>query len=323
MTCTPPLNLASPERGGRTLCPGQSMRVADLPQPVAALDGRHPCFSSGESHPRTGRLHLPVSPGCNLSCAFCRRSFNDAEHRPGVAHGLIRPEQAADAVGRALALCPDISVVGIAGPGDPLATDHAIRTFELIHARFPDLIKCVSTNGLALPEKAGRLLSAGVRSVTVTVNAVDPAIAAAIVPRIAHGGRVIKGEAAAAILIEKQIEGIRLVASGGAAIKINTVLVPGVNDGHVETVARTVAAAGASLVNIIPLIPEHAFAHLAPPPPAMVSQAREEAGRHLPVFSHCQRCRADACGIPGVSDVSAALWGVAGLDFGQATFSHG
>jgi nitrogen fixation protein NifB len=47
-----------------------------------------------------------------------------------------------------LKLCPEITVVGIAGPGDPLATTHALETFKLIHNRYPQLIKCLSTNGL-------------------------------------------------------------------------------------------------------------------------------------------------------------------------------
>jgi nitrogen fixation protein NifB len=52
-----------------------------------------------------------------------------------------------------------------------------------------------------------------------------------------------------------------------------------------------------------------------------VHRAREAARRHLAVFSHCQRCRADACGVPGISDFSAELYGDTLV--AEPTFSHG
>ena len=93
-----------------------------------------------------------ASPGCNIACAFCRRDFNRNEQRPGVATRLLTPDQAIGIVERALTLLPNLAVVGIAGPGDPLSTPHAIETFRLVHARWPHLVLCLSTNGLMLPQ---------------------------------------------------------------------------------------------------------------------------------------------------------------------------
>lgn len=305
------------------MCPGQQMRVASA-SPFPQLEGRHPCFSlTAEGHAKSGRLHLPVSPGCNIRCRFCKRDFNDSERRPGVAHGLLSPEQALEVVARALKLCPQITVIGIAGPGDTLMTDHAIRTFEMIHAAYPRLINCLSTNGLLLPEKAERVVNAGVETVTVTVNAVDPKIQAQINPSILYQRRWRHGEEAAALLIANQIAGIRRVVELGGVVKVNTVLVPGINQDHVGAVAETVAAAGASLINIIPLIPQHELANIAAPTPAALEKARAAAAGHLAVFSHCQRCRADACGIPGISEFSGELYGISAADFHASTFSHG
>lgn len=61
-----------------------------------------------------------------------------------------------------------------AGPGDTLATDYALETFRLVKEHHPELIKCMSTNGLLLYERADEIIEIGVESVTVTVNAVDP-----------------------------------------------------------------------------------------------------------------------------------------------------
>jgi nitrogen fixation protein NifB len=104
-------------------------------------------------------------------------------------------------------------------------------------------------------------------------------------------------------------------------VKINTVLVPGINDRHVGDVARAAAAAGASLINVIALIPQHEFSYLPAPSQAQLELARRDAAEYLTVFSHCQRCRADACGIPGVSEFSEQVYGDS--LFAAATFSHG
>ena len=136
---------------------------------------KHPCLG-GDAHFKYGRIHLPVSPACNIQCRFCRRSFNKYENRPGVTNTIVSPEESLAVVEKAIKLCPYITVVGIAGPGDPLATTHALDTFKLIHRKHPKLIKCLSTNGLLLEENAQKLVEAGVTTVTVTVNAVRPEI---------------------------------------------------------------------------------------------------------------------------------------------------
>jgi nitrogen fixation protein NifB len=323
MTSLPPLSPCSAQSGGAAQRCAGHRNPAAAESPFPHLEGRHPCFSlTPEGHSQAARLHLPVSPACNITCRFCHRAFNDTDHRPGVARALVSPDQAVDVVRRALDLCPSLAVVGIAGPGDTLCTDHALRAFSFIHAAFPDLINCLSTNGLRLAEKAEAIVAAGIKTVTVTVNAVDPTIEAAISPSITYRGQRLTGTAAAARLILNQIEGIRRISALGGVVKVNTVLIPGLNDTHVEAVARTVAAAGAAMINLIPLLPAFDFADRPAPSAAQLAKAQAAAGAHLTVFSHCRRCRADACGIPGQSDVSAALYGGTGMN-SAATFSHG
>lgn len=303
-------------------CAAQAMRMVATAPAFPELEGRHPCFSTtAEGHARAARLHLPVSPGCNIDCAFCIRDFNRRDQRPGVATRLLTPQQAVAIVARALELCPSINVVGIAGPGDPLATPHALQTFALVRERWPELVLCLSTNGLMLPDRIDKIAALGISTLTVTVNAVDPQIQAQVTPKIAWQRKRLNGVVAGERLIANQLEGIARAAAHGLTVKVNTVLIPTVNDHHIEAVAERVAAAGANLINIIPLIPQHGFAHLKPPGMLMRYAARAAAEKYLRVFTHCQRCRADACGIPGVSDYAQQLYGddiVA-----EPTFSHG
>ncbi|MDR3354345.1 MAG: radical SAM protein [Synergistaceae bacterium] len=278
----------------------------------------HPCFSSG-AHNKYGRLHLPVSASCNIQCRFCNRSFNRDEVRPGVASGILPHGEAVDTVRRALDLCPEITVVGIAGPGDTLASGSAINAFRAVHEAYPDLIMCLSTNGLMLPDRAEELADVGVRTVTVTVNAVDPEILEKIVAYIIFEGRRITGRPMGDILTRRQLEGIRKMKALGATVKVNSVLIPGINDAHIGDIARETGEAGADIFNIIPLIPQHEMAHITPPDCAMLQEARNEAGKYVDVFRHCKHCRADACGIPGISDFSGKLYNGREME----TFSHG
>ncbi len=278
---------------------------------------KHPCFSNS-AHDKCGRLHIPSSPSCNIQCRFCRRDFNREEIRPGVSRGLVAPEKAVELVRRALIVCPEITVVGIAGPGDTLATDHALRTFEAIHHIWPKLINCMSTNGLNLPGKAERLAAAGVRTLTVTVNAVDPEIQKKIIAGIVYEGQHIKGREAAEILIARQLAGIKEASATGLIVKVNTVLIPGVNATHVGEIAAAVAKAGAQLMNIIPLLPQADFSTLPPPNAMELEAAFAAASAEIDVFRHCKRCRADAVGIPGGRDFGDVLY-----EQREDTFSHG
>ncbi len=176
----------------------------------------------------------------------------------------------------------------------------------------------MSTNGLLLPDKAERIIDIGIRTVTVTVNAIQPEILAKLCTYVIINKRLLNGIEAARHLIEAQLKGINKITSLGAVVKINTVLAPGINDQHIKEIAEATACAGASMINIIPLIPQYEMHEHPKPNCDEVQQARDAAEKHLPVFRHCMQCRADAVGIPGVSEFRHMLYSDAPL-----VFSHG
>ncbi|MDR0391537.1 MAG: radical SAM protein [Planctomycetaceae bacterium] len=281
------------------------------------ISQQHPCFSK-EAHNKFGRLHLPISPSCNIQCRFCTRSINTTENRPGVTATVLKPENAVETVQKALQFCPEITVVGIAGPGDTLATDDALQALRAVHEVFPNLIKCLSTNGLLLPDKIDEIKEAGIQSVTVTVNAVDPVIVSQIVSHIVWRGEILRGIAMGQILVARQMEGIRKLTNQGITVKVNTVLIPEINEDHIADIAFSVREAGAVIYNIIPLIPQGEFIKLTPPNCEILRKAKSTATQYIEVFDHCRHCRADACGIPGVNDFARQLYGNR-----METFSHG
>lgn len=287
---------------------------------IEELEKNHPCF--GGCRFNAGRIHLPVSAGCNIACRFCDRKINDVEIRPGVTSKVISPDEANSFIDKALEMVPNLKVAGIAGPGDTLASDKAFETFRKISEKHPELLKCMSTNGLLLYERADELIDVGIDTLTVTVNAVDSEIEAKINEYIIFHGKFYMGEAGARILIENQLKGIKKVAEAGVTVKVNTVLVPGINDEHIEIIAKTVKEAGAVIYNIIPLIPQHKLSHISCPTCEEIEKARAAAEKHIKVFRHCAHCRADAVGVPGLSEYSKQVFQGRLKDV-KETFSHG
>jgi nitrogen fixation protein NifB len=196
-------------------------------------------------------------------------------------------------------LGPLIKVIGIAGPGDPLANDETFETFGMVEKEFPHLIKCMSTNGLLLPEKLEILDELNLCSVTVTVNALDPEVGSRIYSHILYHGKRYSGREAAEILVANQLEGIKKAADCGMTVKVNTVYIPGVNETQIPLLSNTVKKLGASVMNIMPLIPQAEFAHIVPPTEAELEEVRNSNEKVIGQFKHCRQCRADAVGLIG------------------------
>lgn len=265
----------------------------------------HPCF--GGNHHKNGRMHLAVAPACNIKCGYCTRKHDCAnESRPGVTSRLLTPAEALEKVREVMAspvVGPIIKVIGIAGPGDPLANEETFQTFELVKREFPQLMLCMSTNGLLLPESIDRLHELGLHSLTVTINAVDARVGARIYRHVTYHGRSYSGAEGAAILIANQFEGLKRAAELGMTIKVNTVLIPGINEDQIPLIAARVKELGAFVMNIMPLIPQADLAHIQRPSEEHLAQVRKANESIIGQFSHCKQCRADAIGLIG-SDMS-------------------
>ncbi|WP_456419967.1 FeMo cofactor biosynthesis protein NifB [Methanocaldococcus infernus] len=256
----------------------------------------HPCFNK-KVHDKYGRVHLPVAPRCNIACKFCKRSVSKecCEHRPGVSLGILKPEDVEDYLKKILKEMPNIKVVGIAGPGDSLFNKETFETLKIIDEKFPNLIKCISTNGLLLSKYYKDLANLNVRTITVTVNAIKPEILEKIVDWVYYDKKLYRGLEGAKLLIEKQIEGIKKASEEDFIIKINTVLIPEINMDHVVEIAKFFKDY-AYVQNIIPLIPQYKMKELRAPTCEEIKKVRKECEKYIPQFRACGQCRADAVG---------------------------
>ena len=264
--------------------------------------GVHPCFYS-EAKSRYGRIHLPVALECNIQCVYCRRDYDCIhENRPGVTMGVVTPEQALERLERSLDQMPYISVAGVAGPGDAFADpEPTLRTFELIRHKNFRIALCVSTNGLNIRDYIRDLAELKVGYVTITINTLDPAAGASLYRWVDAGGTRISGIKGAEILIEKQLEAVEVLKTRGFTVKINSVVIPGINENHLVFLAKKVGEMGVDLMNFIPLIPVKGtdMEDATPPGRDVLHRLRKSAGAFVNQMHHCTGCRSDAAGMIG------------------------
>jgi len=263
---------------------------------------KHPCFN-GEARKKTARVHLPVAPACNMQCRYCDRKFDCAnESRPGVASKVLSPNQAMVYLTDFVNKMPQTAVAGIAGPGDPFANAEAtLETLTRVRESYPEILLCVATNGLNLPPYIDALADLKTSHVTLTINGVDPEITCKIYSWMRHEKRMYRGIEAAELLLKQQETSVKMLKARGILVKVNMVIVKGVNDHHAEAVAKQVKEWGADIFNAIPLV--HVKGTDFDETPVIsgeeMSVIKAKVREILPLMGHCARCRADSAGLIG------------------------
>jgi nitrogen fixation protein NifB len=266
----------------------------------------HPCYSEAAHH-HYARMHVAVAPACNIQCHYCNRKYDCAnESRPGVVSELLTPEEAAHKVLVVANKIPQMTVLGIAGPGDPLANpEKTFRTFELVAEKAPDIKLCLSTNGLMLPDYVDRIKALNIDHVTITINMIDPEIGAQIYPWVHYRRKRYRGIEGVKILHERQMEGLQALKEADILCKVNSVLIPGINDEHLPAVNQAIRDRGAFLHNIMPLISarEHGthfgLTGQRGPTPKELKALQDKCSGNMKLMRHCRQCRADAVGLLG------------------------
>lgn len=304
----PVLNETQASTGGcsASSCGSTDDQLGHLSDEIRSKVENHPCYSE-DAHHYFARMHVAVAPACNIQCHYCNRKYDCAnESRPGVVSELLTPDQAVKKTMAVAATIPQMTVLGIAGPGDPLANpERTFETFRRLSQDAPDIKLCVSTNGLALPDSVEELSKHNIDHVTITINTLDPDIGAKIYPWIFWENKRIHGVEGARILIEQQQKGLEMLVAKGILVKVNSVMIPGVNDKHLAEVSKVVKAKGAFLHNVMPLIAEaehgtfYGVMGQRGPSPDELMDLQDACSGDMNMMRHCRQCRADAVGLLG------------------------
>ncbi|HEY6874554.1 MAG TPA: GTP 3',8-cyclase MoaA [Geobacteraceae bacterium] len=156
-------------------------------------------------------LRLSVTDRCNMRCTYCMPPGGI----PLVAHDDILSYEELLVVARA-AVAAGIEKIRVTG-GEPLVR-RGIVPFLARLAALPGLRQLVlTTNGLCLEEMAGELYAAGVQRLNVSLDSLHPETFAAIT----------RGAS-----LHRIMAGIEAAERAGFPLKINVVVMRGVNDGE-------------------------------------------------------------------------------------------
>ncbi|MDA3891044.1 MAG: radical SAM protein [Salinivirgaceae bacterium] len=262
----------------------------------------HPCFNK-EAKGKFGRVHLPVAPKCNIQCNYCNRDYDCVnESRPGVTTRVLQPRQAVDYLKALRVDHPELIVMGIAGPGDPFANpEETMETLRLVREEIPEMILCLSTNGLNLAPYVDEIAELEVSHVTITMNGTDVDMLKDIYRWVRVGKKVYRGAEGSRILLNEQIKCIGLLKEKGITVKINSIAISEINVPLLPELAYEVSTFGADVMNIIPLYPvkDTPYEDFEEPSPALMKDLRKMASNYIKPMEHCARCRADAAGLLG------------------------
>lgn len=173
--------------------------LGELPPQLSDARGRHYTY-----------LRLSVTDRCDFACVYCMPPGGEDDHatRPD----LLTFEEAARIVGIFEGL--GVTRVRFTG-GEPLVRRDIVRLVDLVRRRTGIRRLAMTTNGSRLAELAKPLQEAGLTGVNVSVDTLNPER----FRQITRGGE-----------LARVLAGVHAALDAGLEVKINAVLLGGVND---------------------------------------------------------------------------------------------
>jgi cyclic pyranopterin phosphate synthase len=165
-------------------------------------------------------LRVSITDRCNYKCVYCRTGQSGAQYSELSTADYLRLIRCFVSLG--------IEKVRLTGGEPLLRRDLPQMIRELASWRTPagnPLDLAVTTNGHLLESLAGTLKAAGLSRITVSMDAVDPAVFERITRVPGSHSAVLAGIRAAQ-------------RAGFHPVKVNCVLLRGFNDGQIESFAR-------------------------------------------------------------------------------------
>ncbi len=168
-------------------------------------------------------LRISVTDRCNLRCIYCTPESNFEE----LPHEEILAYEEIERVVRAGARF-GITKARVTG-GEPLIRRDILHLVRMIRGISGIRELVMTTNGVLLSRMAAELKSAGLDRINISIDSLD----GEKFSRITRGGS-----------LDKVLEGLEAARGAGFRVKINVVLMRGVNDDEIEDYVRFAAEKG-------------------------------------------------------------------------------
>lgn len=164
-------------------------------------------------------LRMSVTDACNLRCGYCMPD-DGGKFRCGCRNNLTADELVEVAAAASELGVKKLRITG----GEPLVRSDIIELARRLSAIEGIEDISMTTNGTLLAPVAKELYDAGIHRINISLDTLD----AEKYARITRGGRLADA-----------VEGIRAaMAAGMSPVKLNTVLMGGVNDDEIEALAQ-------------------------------------------------------------------------------------
>lgn len=167
-------------------------------------------------------LRISITDRCNFRCVYCMPKTVFGRDYPFLARAELLSFEEIARIARLFAT-RGVQKIRLTG-GEPLLRHGVEKLIELL-AAIPDLEVTLTTNGSLLSQKAATLAAAGLKRVTVSLDALDDATFKRINDADYPVSNVLAGIEAAA-------------AAGMQPVKLNCVVKRGINDDQIVTLAR-------------------------------------------------------------------------------------
>ena len=160
-------------------------------------------------------LRVSLLNACNLGCVYCTETDDLGKENKLHKNNSLSTEQLAGIINQ-LHKELDLEVIRLTG-GEPLLSPHLIPIIKEVKRLGISKIK-LTTNGFLLERLAKPLKDAGMKSINVSLDAVDEGVFFLMSRR--NG-------------VERIMRGIDAALNEGMEVKLNAVLMKGMNDGQI------------------------------------------------------------------------------------------
>ena len=157
-------------------------------------------------------IRVSVTSRCNFRCLYCMPN-TPFEWEP--KENILSYEEMFEFL--RLAIDEGIKKIRITG-GEPLLRKDLDKFIKMLHDYAPHLDLALTTNGYYLPEYASKLKKAGLKRVNISLDSLKPEIANKIAQKN---------------ILDRVLNGINIAINEGFVVKLNTVVMKGINDNEI------------------------------------------------------------------------------------------
>jgi cyclic pyranopterin phosphate synthase len=165
-------------------------------------------------------LRISVTDRCNFRCVYCMPKEIFGRDYEFLPRAQLLDYEEIERLARAF-VANGVRKIRITG-GEPLVRRHVERLVEMLSALDVDLT--LTTNGTLLPQKAQVLADAGLRRVTVSLDALDD--------------ETFRAMNDMDVPVQRVLDGIDAAAAAGLPVKVNAVVKRGLNEHGIVELAR-------------------------------------------------------------------------------------